>query len=97
VEGDLIVEDGCIYLKAGEARYLIASMIPGARWNAESGTLDVPPVSGTETASYRTGERVMLGGSESTVATLEAQWVDPPATGCDTGRIWVTHTISAAS
>jgi hypothetical protein len=91
--GALEVDDFCLYLRAGAtARYLIASTIPGAQWDAGQDALIIPGAGG---GTFRLGDRVALGGSESPVATLAGQWVDPPGPGCDTSRIWVTNSILA--
>jgi hypothetical protein len=95
--GVLRAEGACLYLEAaGSTRYLIASTIPGARWDAARQALVVPSEGGAEAATYRPGERVNLGGSEARAATLAGQWVEPPAETCDTGRIWVTNSILPA-
>lgn len=95
--GTLRAEGACLYLDAaGPTRYLIASTIPGARWDAARQALVVPSEGGAEAATYRPGERVNLGGSEARAATLAGQWVEPPAETCDTGRIWVTNSILPA-
>jgi hypothetical protein len=93
--GTLRAEGACLYLEAaGSTRYLIASTIPGARWDAAREALVVPS-EGAEagTATYRLGEKVTLGGSEARAATLAGQWVEPPAETCDTTRIWIANSI----
>jgi hypothetical protein len=97
-EGVLRVEGTCLYLEAaGSIRYLIASTIPGARWDAAGEALVVPSEGGAEAATYSPGERVNLGGSEARAATLSGKWVEPPGAACDTSRIWVTNSILPAS
>lgn len=97
-EGVLRVEGTCLYLEAaGHTRYLIASTIPGARWDAAGKALVVPSEGGAEDATYRPGERVNLGGSETRAAALSGKWVEPPGAVCDTSRIWVTNSILPAS
>jgi hypothetical protein len=92
--GTLRAEGACLYLEAaGPTRYLIASTIPGARWDAARGALVIPSEGGAEATAYRPGERVNLGGSEGRAATLEGQWVEPPAEMCETARIWITNSI----
>jgi hypothetical protein len=96
--GTLRAEGACIYLEAaGSTRYLIASTIPGARWDAAQEALVVPS-GGAEAgaATYRSGERVTLGGSEARAATLSGQWVETPAATCDIRRIWITNSIMSA-
>jgi hypothetical protein len=93
-EGMLRVEGTCLYLEAaGPTRYLIASTIPGARWDTAGKALVVPSEGGAEAATYRPGEKVNLGGSEARAATLSGKWVEPPGAVCDTSRIWVTNSI----
>jgi hypothetical protein len=92
--GTLEAEGSCLYLRAGaNRRYLIASTIPGARWEAAQQALVIPGAAGR---TFQLGDRVALGGSESPAATLAGQWVDPPGEGCDTGRIWVANSILPA-
>jgi hypothetical protein len=97
LEGTLQADGPCLYLEAaGSDRYLIAFTIPGVRWDADRRVLVVPPESpGPGAATYPTGERVILGGSEASAATLEDLWVEPPDPACDTGRIWVAHALSS--
>jgi hypothetical protein len=96
VTGTLRVEGACLYLDAaGSARYLIAFTIPGARWDAAQAALVVSSGE-AEAGVYRPSERVTLGGSETRAATLSGQWVEPPATACDTGRIWIANSIASA-
>lgn len=92
--GLLEAERGCLYLRpdAGD-RYLIASTILGGRWDSASGAL---VVKGSGGGTFRPGDRVSLGGSEGRAAALAGQWVDPPGSRCDTGRIWVANSIRRA-
>jgi hypothetical protein len=97
VAGTLRAEGACLYLEAaGSARFLIASTIPGARWDAAREALVVPAAAaGEDTAAYRSGERVTLGGSEAGAAILSGKWVEPPAATCDTSHIWVANSIAS--
>ena len=89
--GTLEAEGSCLYLRTvAGPRYLIASTMPGARWDAEAGALVVPGAGG---GTFRPGERVSLGGSEAKAATLTGLWVEPPGERCDTGRVWVTNSV----
>lgn len=96
--GTLRAEGACLYLEAaGSTRYLIASTIPGARWDAAREALVVPSEEPeASTATYRSGERVTLGGSEARAGTLSGKWVEPPGAACDTSRIWVANSILPA-
>jgi hypothetical protein len=98
LEGTLRADGPCLYLEAaGSDRYLIAFTIPGVRWDADRRVLVVPSESpGPGAATYPTGERVILGGSEASAATLEDLWVDRPDVACDVARIWVAHVISSS-
>lgn len=90
--GILQAQGRCLYLAApGGARYLIASTMAGARWDAGQGALVVPGA-----GTFRPGDRVSLGGAEAGAATLAGRWLDPPAAGCDTARIWVANSVSRA-
>ena len=93
--GIIEAEGGCLYLRsdAGD-RYLIASTIPGGRWDSGSEAL---VVKGSVGGTFRPGDRVSLGGSEARGATLAGQWVDPPGSGCETRRIWVANSIRAVA
>jgi hypothetical protein len=96
--GTLRAEGSCLYLDAGgPTRYLIASTIPGARWDAAREALVVPSEGGAAAATYRSGERVNLGGSEARAAILSGQWVEPPAAACDARRIWIANSILPAA
>jgi hypothetical protein len=99
VAGTLRAEGACLYLEAASSvRFLIASTIPGARWDAAREALVIPSAAaGENAATYRSGERVTLGGSEAGAAVLSGKWVEPPAATCDTSHIWIANSITSAA
>jgi hypothetical protein len=100
IAGTLRAQGPCLYLEAaGPTRYLIAFTIPGIRWDTVRQALVVPSVEeDTEPATYRSSERVILGGSEARSTIVSSQWVEPPARTCETEtrRIWIAHSIAPA-
>lgn len=87
--GTLEVTGPCIYVAASGSRSLIASTVPGARWDSAEGVLVA------DGARLRPGTRISLAGSFAPAANLKGQWVDPPAEECVTPRVWVASAIRA--
>jgi hypothetical protein len=93
--GTLRAEDGCLYVAAGDGtRFLIGSMIPGARWDETEEVLVIPAAEGPAETRFAPGDRILLGGSEARPGVLDDLWVDPPGDGCDAGRVWVTSGVT---
>jgi hypothetical protein len=61
----------CIFVKTADGRSLIASTVPGARWDVAEGALVV------DGARLRPGTPIFLSGSFAPTANLHGQWVDP--------------------
>lgn len=88
-EGTLEVVGRCIFVGSNGSRSLIASTVPGARWDAARGVL----LAGGE--QLRPGARILLSGSFAPTANLRGQWVEPPAEECVTARSWIASAIKA--
>lgn len=87
--GILEVSGRCIFVKTGDGRSLIASTVPGARWDASERALMV------DGARLPPGTPIFLSGSFAPTANLQGQWVDPPAEECVTPRAWIASGIRA--
>lgn len=96
--GTLEVDGRCLYLRADDStRYLIASTLPGARWDEERRALVVPAAgAGGAATTVRAGDEIVLGGSEASASALAEHWVEPPPDGCDGRRVWITHALAPA-
>ena len=89
LHGTLGVSGRCIFVQAGGERVLIASTVPGARWDTGEGALIV------DGERLRPGTQLFLGGSFAPTANLAGQWVVAPAKECVTSRAWIASGITA--
>ena len=90
LSGRFAIEGDCLYLRSADGkRTLPAFAMSGVRWDSEAGVLSIGG------ARVRPGDGVTLTGAMARQPAAALRWLQAPAPGCDTARIWIAHAVSA--